>query len=328
MDALIVNAEPSYIAKSPPHSEPLKLRPLPSASCLCGMILLLSLLPAVGCKTFSQRGPVPESVATCRQLSQRGVVAMEKGQWEQAEILLAQAVSSCETNEEARRHYAEALWHRGAHKLALEQMETAIKLSNADAALHCKMGEMYLVMQDWPRAEKHAAQALQLDVHSASAWALRGKIHHALGRSPQALADLQRAMAYAPEDPEILLAVAELQRQASQPQRALVTLLALADLYPPGEEPQQVLYLTGLALSAVGRNADAAEHLYAASLRGQPSAEILYRLAEAELLSGRPEAAEANALQALQLNPQHVACHGLVERLSTARAARVAGRPY
>jgi hypothetical protein len=67
--------------------------------------------------------------------------------------------------------------------------------------------------------------------------------------------------------------------------------------------------------------------LYAASLRGQPTAEILYRLAEAELLSGRTEAAEANARQALTLNPQHVSCNQLIERLNMARNSRTAARP-
>jgi tetratricopeptide (TPR) repeat protein len=293
----------------------------------CLSIFLFCLLSLTGCKTFSQRGPVPEAVASCRQLSQQGIDHIHQGKWEQAEILLAQAVTACDTNAEARQQYAETLWHRGARKEAVAQMETALKLSPDDATLHCRLGEMHLAMRDFPKAEFHVVQAMQHDGKLAAAWSLRGRIHRAAGRPVPALSDMQRALCYAPDDASILLTIAELQREAAQPQRALVTLLALADLYPPGEEPQEVLYLTGLALTAMGRHADAAESLYAASLRGQPTAEILYRLAEAELLSGRTEAAEANARQALALNPQHVSCNQLMERLSQARQPRTAARP-
>jgi tetratricopeptide (TPR) repeat protein len=297
------------------------------AGAMSGSLCLLFLLSLSGCRTFSQRDPVPAAVASCRQLSQQGIDHIHQGKWEQAEILLAQAVAACETNAEARQQYAETLWHRGATKEALAQMEAAIGLSPDDASLHCRLGEMYLATRDYPRAEAHVAKAMQHNGKLATAWALRGRIHHAAGRSAPALADMQRALCYAPEDSSILLTVAELQREASQPQRAYVTLLTLADLYPPGEEPQEVLYLTGLALAALGRHADAAESLYAASLRGKPTAEILYRLAEAELLSGRTAAAEANAREAIALNPQHAASHNLLDRLSRERQPRTAARP-
>lgn len=299
----------------------------PVAFNICLFLVLFCSLFLTGCKTFTQRGPVPEAVASCRQLSQQGIDHIHQGKWEQAEILLAQAVAACDSNAEARQQYAETLWHRGARKEAVTQMEAALKLSPEDATLHCRLGEMNLAMRDFQKAEYHVVQAMQHDGKLAAAWSLRGRINRAAGRPVQALSDMQRALCYAPDDASILLTIAELQREASQPQRALVTLLALADLYPPGEEPQEVLYLTGLALTAMGRHADAAESLYAASLRGQPTAEILYQLAEAELLSGRTEAAEANARQALALNPQHVSCNQLMERLSQARQPRTAARP-
>ena len=134
-----------------------------------------------------------------------------------------------------------------------------------------------------------------------------------------ALADYQRALGYQPDDRQVLLAVAEIYRQLNEPERALVSLHSLVDSYPPGEEPQQLLYLEGLALVALGRYDDAVARYTLAGERGGPTAEILYRLAEAESLAGRGVNAHIAAKQALVLDPNHLAAKALVSRLEIAQ---------
>ena len=91
-----------------------------------GLRLTAGLLLAVllsGCRLPGRGGPVSRSVATCRQLSQQGIAALERGQPRQAEALLAKAVDTCSDDPEARRHYGEALWRSGARSEAVAQLE-------------------------------------------------------------------------------------------------------------------------------------------------------------------------------------------------------------
>lgn len=291
----------------------------------CVVALLFALLLS-GCRLPGKEGPVPKSLAKCRQLSQRGIAAAERGQHQQAEALLADAVKACPLDPEAKRHYAETLWHRGARSEAAAQLQQAVSLAGDDAMLRVRLAEMQLAMGQMAAARQTAEQALDLNPKLAAAWAIRGRVMRAGGRLPQALADYYRSLGYARDNPQILLEIAELHRQLNQPQRALAVLQSLADAYSPGEEPQQVLYLTGLACAALGRYEDAVESLSAAVLREDPTAEILYRLAEAEWRAGRAVEAAAAARDALRLQPQHQPSRELLGRIETAQRSQAPPR--
>jgi Flp pilus assembly protein TadD len=107
-----------------------------------------------------------------------------------------------------------------------------------------------------------------------------------------------------------------------QPERALVNLQTLSDTYPTGEEPQQVFFLEGLALAALGRHSDAVVSFTAARDRGQPSPEILFRLAEAELRAGHENEARQSLHQALALDPAHSPSRGLLSKLDIAASGQ------
>jgi len=293
----------------------------PARGAAAALLAAQLLLATAGCSTLSQRGPVPESVAKCRELSQQSLTAMQQDDWARAETLLAQAIAASPSNVEARRHYAETLWKRGSQRAAVHQLEAILATDADDPTLHVRAGEMYLAMRDYPRARRHAETALGLDVDQGAAWALRGQIHRAEGDIRQALADLHRALSHSPEDARLLLALAELHRDSNQPQRALATLEALADVYPPGEQPPEVLYLRGVTYHALARYDEAAERLRAASLRGKPTTQILHALADAEHRAGHPAAAAATLRRALDLDPQHSPSLALLEKLQLATTA-------
>ena len=282
-------------------------------------LLLTTGLSLPGCRLPGTEGPVPKKLATCRELSQKALAAAEQGQAEKAELLLEKALRTCPVDYEARRHYAEVLWKRGAQKEAIAQLEEAVRLMDQDSTLRVRLAEMQLEFGYADKARQTAEEALDLDPKLASAWAIRGRAMRAAGQKPQALADFHRALGYAPGDRQILLEVAELYRQLNQPQRALATLQALADTYNPGEEPRDVLHLTALAYKALGRYEDAVESLATAVIRQTPTAELFYDLGDAELLAGRPDAAAAAVEQALRLKPDHQPSRQLLQQLQVAR---------
>jgi len=230
---------------------------------------------------------------------------MERGDWQQAEEYLGQAVRTCGSDADARRQFAETLWHRGLEQEAIDQLEICAQSPDADAALHVSIAEKHLAMGQSAAALQSAQRAVDRDPKSPAAWAIRARVRHAQGRLREALADYHRALGLAPSDRDITLEIAELYRLLNEPQRALAALDALSESYSPGEEPQQVLYLQGLAYKALARYDEAAESFSLAAERGRPTPEILAGLAEAHLLAGRPVEAAAAAQEALALDPRN-----------------------
>jgi tetratricopeptide (TPR) repeat protein len=269
------------------------------------VVLVMLTLATVGCQLPGGRGPMSRSLLASRQLCQQGVSAIEDGRWQQAEKLLAQAVQTCPEDPDARRQYADVLWHRDQQGQAIAQLEEACRLDINSASLRVRLAEVRLAVGQVELADRSVQSALDRNPKLAEAWAVRGRVMRAKGRLGQALGDYQRALGLSPEDRTVQLEIAELYGQLDQPQRALATLHDLADTYSPGEEPQQVLHLEGLAYAALERWDAAAESLSAACTRGQPTPEILFRLGRAELLAGRPAAAAAAAREALALDPRH-----------------------
>jgi tetratricopeptide (TPR) repeat protein len=165
--------------------------------------------------------------------------------------------------------------------------------------------------------------ALDADPRTAAAWALRGRAAAKAGEFDRALADFHRALALAPADRELLLDTAEIHRALGQPKQALTTLLSLSDTYAGQEEPARVLYLKGLALAALARHADAVD-AYTLALARQPAdAELLARLADAQLRIGQIEAAESAVAQALHFDPNHQMARAVQEQLSGLSVARL-----
>lgn len=281
-------------------------------------VLLLALL-SPGCKLPGRDGPVSQSVADSRRLSQQGVAALEQGRQPTAEALLAKAVAACPVDAEARRHYAESLWRRGARPEAIAQLEEAGRLVGDDATLRTRLAEMHLTSGQLALARQDADLALNLDPKLPSAWAIRGGVLRATGQPNEALSDYLRALSYAPNNRDMLLAVAELHRELNRPERAVQSLQTLADTYSPGEEPAEIHYLIGLAYVAMGRYDDGVESISTAVARGKATPEMLCQLGEAQLLAGHPLEAAGAARQALALHPQHQPSRNLLDRVELAQ---------
>ncbi len=270
----------------------------------------------LGCANLRRFGPLPDEVTACRQLSRQAAAAAEQGDWVSAKSLLQEAVDACPDDVDARRELARVLWRKGEPEAASVQIDAAVELAPSNASLIAESGQILLAQKETDRALKRARRAIGLDPQLAAAWALRGRVYRKLGDWEQAQADLCRALSYSPRSHELLQELADLQLQHGQPQRCLTTLQQLVDLYPAGEEPQAVLHLQANAYAAVNRRREALESLYAASRRGPPRADLLYQLAELELLLGRPQAARAAAEQALAVDAGHASSRALLSRLT------------
>lgn len=280
------------------------------------LLVAMTLAECAGCATFGRRGPAAERAAACREFSRQGIAAMEAGQWQRAEMLLQQAIEASPEDAEARRQMAEVLWKRGATLEAMSQIAAAHRARPNDAHLAARAGEMALALDDREAALAHAEQAIRLDPQLATAWALRGRVFWQLQQPDRALADLGRALEFAPGSSDVLLDLAAMYRERGQPARCLTTLHHLHDTYPPGDEPQAVLVLEGLTLLDLNRPHQACDALLAAAQRERPTAQVLYYLAHAQYAAGRYTQATAAAQQALALDASHQPSRQLLAQLA------------
>lgn len=280
-----------------------------------GVLLAFAATALAGCSTLRKPKLVPDSVATCRQLSCEGVAAMERGHYEHAHELLEKAVTASPGDIDARRQLAEVLWRSGARQEAVAHMQAAVSLDTRHASTVVRAGEMLLGVGATDRARARANEAIALDGTLPTAWALRGRASRQQGDLESALADLQQALRFAPHAPDVLQDAAELQYQLGRPQRSLATVQHLLELSPPASQPREALWLAGLAYGAVNRHDDAVATLQAATERGDPHPELLCQLAHAQRAAGQPAAAAATVRQALAADGQHQASRELLAQL-------------
>jgi len=279
----------------------------------CAASLLAVLVS--GCSWLPKRAPETNITTASRQLNQRGMAASQRGDWDSAELLFADATSLSPDDFHGWSNYAEALWQRGEKSQATKAMARAVELSRREPGLLVKLGEMYLAQEDLNNASYCADSAIQANPKLADAWALRGDVVTATGDLDEALASYHRALSYRPNYPRVQLETAEIYRRLGRAQRSLSTLRSLAQQYPHGEEPPRVLVLQGLALTSLNRHDEAVEVLTTAARRGQPSAEVFYHLAQAEKQAGRMTGAYWATRQALAIDAGHAASQQLMAEL-------------
>ncbi|MDZ7619173.1 MAG: tetratricopeptide repeat protein, partial [Patescibacteria group bacterium] len=92
------------------------------------------------------------------------------------------------------------------------------------------------------------------------------------------------------------------------------------DTYVPGEEPGDLLVLQGFAYFALGRYDDAVRSYQAVLARRPESPDVLYHLAQAQWMAGRPTDAAQAARQALTLQPGHQESLAILEQIEVAAA--------
>ncbi len=271
---------------------------------LSAFLAVMPLLGFAGC-TCLHRDKVDANVVSARQLSLRGMDAIQRGQWDDAENLFADALRKNPADERAHRHFAEVQWRRGQHQVAIRHQEESVRLSGGDPSLLVQLGEMYLKQGNAEAAFDCAEEAIDANNQLSGAWALRGDIHRRHEEPNEALECYHRALNYQSHYPHVQMALADLYRQADRPRRALATLESLASQYPPEDVPQEVEFQRGLALKALGRYQDAVETFALAAQRGEPNSDLLFHLSEAQFLAGNM-ASSRLALQAvLATTPNH-----------------------
>lgn len=291
--------------------------PIGAASLSSRVWLAMALMLLPGCASL-HRNPVADNVIESRQLSMRGIDALERGEWESAESLFGQAIECCPTDVVARERYAESLWRRGLREAAIVHLETAVSLEGRGSPLRVQLGHMYLSSGSTELARVQAEEAVLARPKSAEAWALRGEVLTAQGNTAEAMSSYHRALGLNPSFDRVKFSLCNLYLQERRPRRALATIDTVIAGFPPGSEPTQAMLLKAIALKGLDRYDSAIEVLGQAIAR-EPTPELLLELAETQYLAGKPENAQLTVQSTLASAPNHPRALQLLERIRTAR---------
>lgn len=277
-------------------------------------LLVFALVMMGGCACFRKDGH-DASIVAARQMSLKGIDSLQRGRWDDAETMFAQALRENPADERAHRLYAEVMWQQGRSATAIRHMKESVRLSGGDPNILVQLGEMHLGAGEADAAWDCATEAIEANNRLAAAWALRGDIYRRQNKWELALESYHRALDQQPHFPHVQLAAAEVYRAQDRPRRALSTLDSLVSQYRPQDIPQDVLYQQGLAYKELGRFQDAVASLTKASQQGEPHEDLLFHLAEAQHLSGNSANARLVIQSVLSRSPQHTAGLRLQESL-------------
>ena len=92
-------------------------RRAPAPSMIRGWLIVAAVVAvtmSAGCRLPRRDGPNYAPLVQSRRLTQQGRTAHDRRRPRQAESFFAQAVEACPADPEARYHFADALWRRGA----------------------------------------------------------------------------------------------------------------------------------------------------------------------------------------------------------------------
>ncbi|PQO36029.1 hypothetical protein DTL21_08880 [Bremerella cremea] len=290
------------------------------ALCASGLTLAALLACASGCSTFGRAQASHDRIVQARQLTQRGVQAMHRNDWDNATKYLAEAKQYSPYDVQARMHYAETLWKTDKREEAIQEMEEMLPLANDDPAIHTRLGRMYLDSGEPTEAHIAANRAIECDPKYAEAWKLQGDL--ALIRNDLASAKLSYIRAANNGeimDREVQLRLASTYRRLGQPGQSLACISQVHQAEFGQRLPPDVGIEQALAYRDLGRNVEAADCLAELAESNELSEELLFAWAECEVAAGRLARAEFAVNSVLQVNPQHGAALQLVGRLPVYR---------
>lgn len=100
-------------------------------------------------------------------------------------------------------HLGMVYFYTGHYHQAIAAFERHIAMNPTEnAAMNVHLARAYSALYDYPTALRYADMAVAADTTSASSLSLRGTVHYNLDQKEEALADMNHAVAIAPDDPD------------------------------------------------------------------------------------------------------------------------------
>ena len=249
-------------------------------------------------------------VAAARQWTGNGLEAFRRGRVGEARKYFNKASTQLPEDQDIIANVARTHFHEGQYQNAISELNRAIELDNADAALMVELGEYLLADGQVQAASEQARKALDENHRLPCAWLLSGRVHAASGNERAALGDFQKAVGIDPAREDIQLEVVRGYRRLGDPLRALSAVENILEKYPLHQQPTSALIEKSHALVQLNRTGTAVQTLNEAVTHGNDSQEVHLALAN---IDPRHTPHGFEKPQILSVRPQQKADTGFVD---------------
>jgi tetratricopeptide (TPR) repeat protein/DNA-binding beta-propeller fold protein YncE len=205
-------------------------------------------------------------------------------------------------DDEIHESFGLMLKDRGDLKAAIGELSAALDLNRSRALLYIELGDLYLQLGQFDRAESLIRPALELEEGNAMALALKGRVALARNDYEEAELSLQLARDRSPGDPAILIDLARAQLANGKGEQAMTTAIAATALV----ESADVYAELGRICAKLDRLEQATDAFNQAVELDPGRHETLTALGDVLIRSGANPEAEDAYTAALKLNPLSV----------------------
>lgn len=217
--------------------------------------------------------------------------------------MLSQAVVASNKAPEESVRYASFLAAAGTYLPAETVLIEALRLDPANLAILQPLGQIYVALQDWPRAASVADRLAEIgsDEAVASSRSLRAAILQGQSRTDEAVGYLQGLVAEGNAGLSAQVAIIRTYLQNGEPDKAREF---VADLRAANPEDPSLRFVEATVQSAIGDNATA-EATFRALVAEEPGRlPVWIALVRHLAMVGQPDAARAALDQALAALPE------------------------
>lgn len=259
---------------------------------------------------------ISQDSAKCGALCAQAREARERGNAEQANQYINEALKQKPSDIETRRQLAETMWNSGRRREAVEEFAALLSQQPKDARLASRLAMMQWETNRRVEAAETAEVVLKLDQQSKDAWLIRARHQVAKHEFDEAMSSYIHLSQLAPDDVIPMIELAELHLKRGHPDRACP--LFRSAMQHPATTPEQhaeIEWLLGIAYTRSQRWSLAVPVLEHAISRRKASAEEWCFLGWTRLQSGDVTGAQSDLQRAFQCDPNSSSARSLADQL-------------
>lgn len=240
---------------------------------------------------------------------------LDAGKFHEAEGALRVYLRDNDRSAAGHAMLAYALLRENRPADSLKEYTRAAEIEKPSAQMLERVGQDYVLLADWPEADKWTLRAVQMDPTNADAWYSLGRIRYSEQRFSDALSCFQRALKLAPKSVKAennLGLTYEALNQTDAAVEAYRQAIEWQDQGPREQLSEEPLLNLGIVLLHKGDLAGAQPLLTQAAALAPKDSRIREHLGQLYMQKADYAAAEHELQQACELDPKNSSLHFLL----------------